>query len=95
MSKLHNHLQKFFKVFCNQQRLQVMEIIRKNQRINASEILKHIKLSQPTLSHHLKVMHEGGIINAEKSGKEVYYTLRTEEVDRCCDACQRSYGSAD
>jgi ArsR family transcriptional regulator, arsenate/arsenite/antimonite-responsive transcriptional repressor len=32
-------------------------------------------LSQPTVSHHLKVLHEAGILSREKRGKWVYYRL--------------------
>lgn len=37
-------------------------------------------LSQPTISHHLKVMHEAGLLDREKRGVWVYYTARTEAL---------------
>jgi ArsR family transcriptional regulator len=37
-------------------------------------------LSQPTISHHLKVLHESGLLDREKRGVWVYYRARAEEL---------------
>src|SRR5215831_12590372 len=37
-------------------------------------------LSQPTISHHLKVLHEAGLLDREKRGVWVYYRVRTEAL---------------
>ena len=37
-------------------------------------------LSQPTISHHLKVLHEVGLLDREKRGVWVYYRARTEAM---------------
>ncbi|MDQ4501265.1 metalloregulator ArsR/SmtB family transcription factor [Sinomonas sp. ASV322] len=37
-------------------------------------------LSQPTISHHLKVLHEVGLLEREKRGVWVYYRARTEAL---------------
>jgi len=37
-------------------------------------------LSQPTISHHLKVLHEAGLLAREKRGVWVYYRARTEAL---------------
>ena len=37
-------------------------------------------LSQPTISHHLKVLHESGLLDREKRGVWVYYRVRTEAL---------------
>ena len=38
-------------------------------------------LSQPTVSHHLKVLHEAGIVHREKRGRWVYYRLVPEPLE--------------
>ena len=38
-------------------------------------------LSQPTISHHLKVLHEAGLLDREKRGVWVYYRARTEALE--------------
>ena len=37
-------------------------------------------LSQPTISHHLKVLHNVGLLNREKRGVWVYYRARTQAL---------------
>ena len=37
-------------------------------------------LSQPTISHHLKVLHEAGLLDREKRGTWVYYAVRAEAL---------------
>jgi len=37
-------------------------------------------LSQPTISHHLKVLHESGLLDREKRGVWVYYRVQTEAL---------------
>jgi ArsR family transcriptional regulator len=37
-------------------------------------------LSQPTISHHLKVLHEAGLLDRDKRGIWVYYRARTEAM---------------
>jgi ArsR family transcriptional regulator len=37
-------------------------------------------LSQPTISHHLKVLHEAGLIDRDKRGVWAYYQVRTEAL---------------
>ncbi|HWG63523.1 MAG TPA: metalloregulator ArsR/SmtB family transcription factor [Streptosporangiaceae bacterium] len=38
------------------------------------------ELSQPTISHHLKVLHDSGLLGREKRGVWVYYRARTEAL---------------
>ena len=38
-------------------------------------------LSQPTISHHLKVLHEVGLLDRRKRGVWVYYQIRAEALD--------------
>jgi ArsR family transcriptional regulator len=40
-----------------------------------------IGLSQPTVSHHLNVLHEAGLLDRERRGKWVYFRVRTEPLE--------------
>jgi ArsR family transcriptional regulator, arsenate/arsenite/antimonite-responsive transcriptional repressor len=39
-----------------------------------------VGLSQPTVSHHLNVLHEAGLVDRERRGKWVYYRVRPEPL---------------
>ena len=40
------------------------------------EITKKLKLRQPTISYHLKMMEKEGLLKAKKKGREVYYQIK-------------------
>ena len=40
------------------------------------EITKKLKLRQPTVSYHLKMMKKGGLLSSRKKGREVYYRVK-------------------
>jgi ArsR family transcriptional regulator len=45
------------------------------------DLLPHFDLSQPTISHHLKVLHEAGLVDREKRGTWVYYMARPAAME--------------
>ena len=40
--------------------------------------------SQPTISHHLKILKHEGLVNSRREGKEILYSLNAENVEECC-----------
>ncbi len=62
---------------------------------NVSEITKHINLSQPSISHHLRVLKDAGILKSEKKGKEVYYTLNNNNVKSIIESSINNFTSGD
>ncbi len=47
---------------------------------NVTEITEYLKMSQPAISHHLRLLKTSGILKNEKKGKLVYYSLKDEHV---------------
>jgi ArsR family transcriptional regulator, arsenate/arsenite/antimonite-responsive transcriptional repressor len=47
----------------------------------ACELSTPLRLSQPTLSHHLKVMYEAGLLHKERRGTWIYYRLAPERFE--------------
>ena len=59
------------------------------QRLNVGELAAHFPLSRPAMSHHLKVLADGGLLIQERSGRERLYRLdvtRCREFARALDA---------
>ena len=54
------------------------------RRLSVSEIVAQLGVTQPTVSHHLKVLREAGLVKREKHGKNVYYTLIQEKMAQGC-----------
>ena len=64
-------------------RLRLMSLVLSHENAEACvcELLPAFDLSQPTISHHLKVLHETGLLDREKRGVWVYYQARPEALD--------------
>lgn len=58
-------------------RLQILDLIRRsaNGAICACTFTEPVKRSQPTVSHHLKVLAEAGLVSTERRGRWIWYSL--------------------
>jgi ArsR family transcriptional regulator len=54
------------------------------QWYNVTEITEMIQLSQPTVSHHLAILRDAGLVKVRHEGKQTYYTLNQERLVICC-----------
>jgi ArsR family transcriptional regulator len=52
--------------------------------LSVNEIVEQTNVSQPTVSHHLAVLREAGLVDVRPDGKQVYYTLNQDRVALCC-----------
>ena len=61
-------------------RLRLMSLVLSHENSEACvcDLLAGFDLSQPTISHHLKVLHEAGLLDRSKRGVWVYYRIRGE-----------------
>jgi DNA-binding transcriptional ArsR family regulator len=54
------------------------------QRLTVSDITAQTGVSQPTVSHHLAILRDAGLVTAEREGRETYYSLNCERITVCC-----------
>lgn len=52
--------------------------------LSVNEIVEKMEVSQPTVSHHLSILREAGLVNVREAGKQTFYTLNQERVAYCC-----------
>ena len=52
--------------------------------LSVNEIVEKIGLSQPTISHHLAILRDAGLVNIREEGKQTFYTLNQDQVAYCC-----------
>ena len=63
-----------FKAFCDETRLLALSLLQSGEKC-ACVLLEKVSVSQPTLSHHMKILVESGIVAARKEGKWTYYSI--------------------
>lgn len=73
----------FAKALADETRQEIMRLCC-CQWLNVSEIVEAVGVSQPTVSHHLAVLRDAGLVNMREEGKHTYYTLNQQRVALCC-----------
>ena len=66
-----------FKALGDENRLKLMEELKDGEK-NAGELLDKLSVTQPTLSHHMKILCDSGIVESRKEGKWTYYSISAE-----------------
>ena len=77
-------LAQVFKALADPVRLRLVSLIGAHQggEVCVCELATAFDLTQPTISHHLKVLREAGIIDCERRGTWVYYWLVPAALER-------------
>ena len=68
-----------FKAFADENRIQILELLRDGERC-ACMLLEEMKITQPTLSHHMKILCDSGIVIGRKEGKWMHYSISEDGV---------------
>ena len=71
---------KIFKALSDSNRLQIIYILSLGEKC-ACRLLEHFKFTQPTLSHHMKVLMECGLVDSRKEGTWNYYSLNKDNAN--------------
>lgn len=69
------------RVLADPARLRLVSLLATTQEACVCELTIPLGLSQPTVSHHLKVLSEAGLIERERRGRWVFYRLRPEPLE--------------
>jgi ArsR family transcriptional regulator len=69
-----------FKALNDKTRREILELLRKRD-MTAGEIVDKFNISGPSISHHLDLLRQAGLIDSEKEGQFVKYTLNTTVLD--------------
>lgn len=60
-------------------RLQIIQMLSDGEKCGC-KLLEAFNITQPTLSHHMKILTECGLVNARKEGKWQHYSLNCETL---------------
>lgn len=68
---------KIFKAFCDENRLKILELLKNGEKCGCT-LQEELPICQSTLSHHMKILVESGIVEVRKDRKWSYYSLSDE-----------------
>jgi len=68
---------RIFKAFCDENRMSILDQLKTGEKC-ACALLEKLDIAQSTLSHHMKILSESGIVASRQEGKWTYYSLSDE-----------------
>lgn len=71
---------KQLKIINDSTRLEIIQMLVKNGTMCACKILEELKITQGTLSHHMKLMTSAGLVTCKKEGKWCHYTIVKHKI---------------
>lgn len=81
-------MSKVFKALSDPNRLSILKMLSKSE-LCACKILESFNITQPTLSHHMKVLSEIGLVKARQDGKWSYYSINPKSLNLISDYLQK------
>ncbi len=69
-----------FKALNDSTRREIMELLKKGD-LTAGEIADQFNISKPSISHHLDLLKQAGLVQSVKEGQYIYYSLNTTVMD--------------
>ncbi len=74
MDTTYEEQAKVFKAFCDEKRLQILELLREGEKC-ACILVDKLDMAQSSLSYHMKILCESGIVDSRQDGKWTHYKL--------------------
>jgi ArsR family transcriptional regulator len=63
--------------------------------ISVGEIVEQLQVTQPTVSHHLAVLREAGLVEVREEGKQTFYRLDQKKISNCCGRLMADFAPQD
>lgn len=61
-------------------RLEIIYQLAQQEQMNVGDLASKFRLSRPTISHHLKILKDVGVVQSEKRGQEAYYWVNQDAL---------------
>ena len=75
--------EQFFQAMADETRQKILLLLQKSDHC-VGELVEHFELSQPTISKHLLVLKNVGLVKDERNGQKVIYSLNKKLLSECC-----------
>lgn len=74
MKDKYTETAQIFKAFCDENRIRILEMLQTGEKCGC-KLLEELNVTQPTLSHHMKILCDAGIVDGRKEGKWTHYKI--------------------
>jgi ArsR family transcriptional regulator len=73
-------MNQLFKALNDPTRREILELLGKGD-LSAGDIADHFDMSKPSISHHLDLLRQAGLVESVKKGQFIYYSINTTVFD--------------
>lgn len=78
----HRELTAYFNALANPTRLRILERLGQVGEENVNDLALSLRVSQPRISWHLRLLRFGGLVKTRRAGRQVYCSLDTDSIGR-------------
>ena len=82
-----------FKALCDENRIRILKLLRTGEKCGC-RLLEELNVAQPTLSHHMKILCDSGIVVGRKEGKWMHYSISAQGAEYAI-ACLKALAAID
>ena len=81
-----------FLALANPTRLRILERLGEVGEVNVGELAEHLRMSQPRVSWHVRMLRLGGVIRVRRDGRQVWCSLDVDNIGRYRDRLDEMLG---
>lgn len=81
MKSREDNIVKIAKALSDKTRVRILKEIASKGSISCGDAEKVVDLSQPTVSHHIKILSDAGLLNTEKDGRHIIISVNKKILD--------------
>ena len=93
MDSCYQNRAAIFKALGDENRWKILDILKGGEKC-ACVLLNKLEISQPTLSHHMKILCDARLVNGRKEGKWTHYSISEKGVEQAKE-CLRQLTTLD
>jgi ArsR family transcriptional regulator, arsenate/arsenite/antimonite-responsive transcriptional repressor len=71
----------YFRALADRKRFRIVQFLADHEQVRVTELGEHLRLSQPLISWHLRVLRRAGIVKTRRSGREVLCSLNRHALE--------------
>lgn len=77
----NSEIAKVFKAFYDERRIEILKLLLSGEKC-ACKLLEELNIGQSTLSHHMRILCDSGVVAGRKDGKWTYYSIDKEGSEK-------------
>ena len=85
----------FFKAISHPVRQTILNELKESDELNVKDLVKKLKLSQSTVSHHLGILKRAGVVSVREEGAQSLYSVCCKRIGSCCDMMKKCFDDDD